>query len=267
MGPLRTFSHYLPFVANSVVKVATLGALCLYAAGDLRRRFGLATIVIVAHLVSVAALLAVLLLGGDVTRLAPMGSGTTPVSTILWGGIALDGAITILFLVFYLGARREALANAVPASLPTPPLLAAERTLRTGLIILGGVLTLEAVGYVAGALMPSLRHCFIELPFVTNSTVRAATLALTCFYVARDIRRNQAVAGVLVVSYLLWVVVGLILLIPSPVTPEDRVMRTALLVDLGCNLAVGVLLLLAYLAAWRWGAPGRRSSGPSSTAP
>ena len=103
---------------------------------------------IVAHLVSVAALLAVLLLGGDVTRLAPMGSGTTPVSTILWGGIALDGAITILFLVFYLGARREALANAVPASLPTPPLLAAERTLRTGLIILGGVLTLEAVGDV-----------------------------------------------------------------------------------------------------------------------
>ena len=47
-GFIGGFFRELPFVANSTVKVAVLGIVSLYAAGDLRRRLGLVVLVIVA---------------------------------------------------------------------------------------------------------------------------------------------------------------------------------------------------------------------------
>ena len=65
----------------------------------------LVLVVIAAHVVSVAAMLAMLLFA-DVDRLALVGSGSVMIRTVLLGGaIALDAVITGLVALFYIPAR------------------------------------------------------------------------------------------------------------------------------------------------------------------
>ena len=66
-GFIGGFFRELPFVSNSVVKVTVLGLACLYAAGNVRGRRAVVTIVIAAHLVSVAAM-AVMLIFAETAR-------------------------------------------------------------------------------------------------------------------------------------------------------------------------------------------------------
>ena len=105
VGPLlatsEDFFRELPFVTNSVVKVSLLAALCGYAATALRRNLALVTPIIAVHVLSVLVSgLYLALLDTDYTL--PLLGGDVRMTDVLWGALALDGAIAV---VFFLAAR------------------------------------------------------------------------------------------------------------------------------------------------------------------
>ncbi len=105
IGPLlatsEDFFRELPFVTNSVVKVSLLAALCGYAATALRRNLALVTPIIAVHVLSVLVSgLYLALLDTDYTL--PLLGGDVRMTDVLWGALALDGAIAV---VFFLAAR------------------------------------------------------------------------------------------------------------------------------------------------------------------
>lgn len=100
IGPLLDTSEALfrelPFVTNSVVKVSMLAMLCGYAALDVKRNLELVAPIVTVHVVSVLAS-AVLLIWGDVDHSRPLFGGELVIRDVLWGAMALDGAIAVLF--------------------------------------------------------------------------------------------------------------------------------------------------------------------------
>lgn len=107
-GPvLQTFYNELPFVTNSVVKIGTLALLAFYAAADVRANRLLVVLLIVAHVISELAMVAVLI-RGDTARLVTLGApiGTRPIRDILLGAMALDGVIVALLIWFHATAER-----------------------------------------------------------------------------------------------------------------------------------------------------------------
>ena len=256
--PFASFFRQLPFVSNSVVKVTLLGLLCLYAAGDLRRRLGLVHIVIGGHLVSIAAMSVVIALGADTGQVVLIAGRPTTVRAVLLAAMILDGTIAALVLVFYLPARGAAVRHA-PAPRPANamPLAPGERTLRGAMWALTGLFALAAVAYELGPFLAGTRAFFVELPFVTNSVVTVATLSLVCGYVAREVRRNMPLVGVLVVAHLVSAVALLVLLwwAPAGFTVTlfgaavwmGNVLRNAAILDGG----VALVLMALYHVAWR----------------
>src|ERR1700759_3635055 len=105
-GPFRELYIEPPFVLNSVTKVTVLGVCCLYVSGDVRRRMGLAAIVIFAHFVSVSAMLVALAFGHTGGAMSFGSLGSASVGSVLWGAIGLDGVITLVVIVFYVLARK-----------------------------------------------------------------------------------------------------------------------------------------------------------------
>ncbi|MFY9558337.1 MAG: GMC family oxidoreductase [Blastocatellia bacterium] len=111
VGPNKTEFIQLPFVTNSVVKVAVLGLLAFFASGDVRRYRLLTVLVIVGHLISELAVGAVLLWGdvrGALILQLPFASSAIRVTieSALVGSMILDGVIIILLVWFYLAAER-----------------------------------------------------------------------------------------------------------------------------------------------------------------
>jgi hypothetical protein len=217
------FFRELPFVSNSVVKVGILLACCLYAAGDLRRRFGLVAIVLVAHLVSVAAML-IVLATSDTSRVVNPGiGGPQPVSRVLWGAIILDGVILLVLGAFafaaYLSLRRYPYPEEAEQRWLTP----AEQWLKRLLYLLVGIFILSAVGYELGPITEMAPGFFRELPFVTNSVVKVATLAMVCLYVARNPRRHLSLVGPVVAVHFLSALVQVLYLVTGPPALETTV--------------------------------------------
>ncbi|HEU5248397.1 MAG TPA: GMC family oxidoreductase N-terminal domain-containing protein, partial [Thermoanaerobaculia bacterium] len=105
VGPWKPFFIQLPFVTNSVVKIGVLAALAFVASGDTRRYRALVLIVILGHAISELATIAVLLWGETSGTV-----GQVPARTLLWGSIALDGAILVLLVWFYRSAERARFA-------------------------------------------------------------------------------------------------------------------------------------------------------------
>jgi choline dehydrogenase-like flavoprotein len=255
----RDFFRELPFVSNSVVKVGILLACCLYAAGDLRRRFGLVVIVLAAHLVSVVAML-IVLATSDTTRVVNPGiGGPQPVGRVLWGAIILDGVILLILGAFaaaaYLGLRRFRYPEQADERWLTP----AEQWLRRLLYLLVGIFILSALGYELGPITGVAPDFFRELPFVTNSVVKVAALAMVCLYVARKPRRHLSLVGPVVAVHFLSALVQILYLLTAPPALEATVelvgqtmtMRQVLAGAIVLDAAIGGLLLVMYMAAWR----------------
>jgi choline dehydrogenase-like flavoprotein len=104
---LRAFSVELPFVTNSVVKVGTLGMLALLGSGDVRRHRTAVVLLIAAHAISEAAMLATLVFG-DVGRLVDPGLpvGPRPVRDVLLFAMVLDGVILAVLIAMFRAAER-----------------------------------------------------------------------------------------------------------------------------------------------------------------
>ncbi len=258
VGPARDFFHELPFVANSVVKVTILGLTSLYAAGDIRRRMGLVAIVVLAHLVSVAAM-ASMLIFADTGTVAELGFAHPTVETVLWCAIGLDGLITAAIAGVGFAAWRS--TRGIERSVEeVGALTPGERVLRWVLIVFALLFVLGGVAYEISPFLDTSKEFARELPFVTNSVVRMATLAMLCLYAAANLRRNAALAGPVIAVQFLGVLVGSAYLIhqyatdPGATVPllggEPR-LTSIIWGAIGHEALTGVLILLAYGFAWR----------------
>jgi choline dehydrogenase-like flavoprotein len=102
VGPLlsggEAFFRELPFVTNSVVKVSMLAMLCGYVASSLRRNLPLVTPIVAVHVLSalVSALYLALLETGFTV---PLFGGDVRMTGVLWGALALDGAIAVVLVL------------------------------------------------------------------------------------------------------------------------------------------------------------------------
>jgi choline dehydrogenase-like flavoprotein len=252
-GFIGGFFRELPFVSNSVVKVTVLGLACLYAAGNIHGRRAVVTIVIAAHLVSVAAMV-VMLIFADTDRNVDLWLGDASISDVLWGAIVLDGVITLVIGVVFVLALGGA-PSAPPGPDEPTPLTAAEARLRVLMIVLAGLFALAGLAFGAGPLIDSTDQFFIELPFVTNSVVLCAALAMLAGYAAAQLRKNMPLVTPIVAALFLSVVVQLLYLIPAhgsrPIFDGDVDIELVLLGGAVVDAALGIVLLLAYRAAWR----------------
>lgn len=256
--PAQDFFAELPFVANSVAKVAILGLIALYAAGNVRRGMGLVAILIGAHLVSVAAMGSMLLFG-ETGTVADLGFAHPEVETVLWYAIGLDGAITAIVAGLALAAWLSTRGVRRPApdlGAPTPE----ERLLRTVLVVLGALFLAAAVAYEISPFLNSTEEFARELPFVTNSVVRMAALALLCIYIVALPRRKMALTGPIVVAQLLAVAVEVSYLIHQYATDSGATVPllggearlTALLWGMiAIDAAIALGLAVAAGVAWR----------------
>lgn len=260
-GPLldEDFFKELPFVANSVVKVTVLGLVSLYAAGDLRRRTGLLVILILAHLVSVAAM-ASMLAFAETGEAVDLFWFDTDVGTVLWGAIGLDGLITAGIAGFFYAARRstKGLDPQLPAT--EDPASSADGPMRWVLIAFALLFGLGGVAYEIAPFIDSTEEFARELPFVTNSVVRMATLAMLCVYAAANLRRNLAVAGPVIAAQFLGVAVGGAYLIAQyagdaeatvPLLGGEPRLTSLMWGAIGHEAATGLIVLLAYRFAWK----------------
>src|SRR5215470_6536990 len=105
VGPARPYWVQLPFVGNSVVKVGVLFMLCAVAGADVRRFSSLVPVIIAGHLVSILASIA-MLIWADTSAIFPIFGMSVTAAALLWGAIALDGAILLIFTVLYDKAQR-----------------------------------------------------------------------------------------------------------------------------------------------------------------
>ena len=253
-GFIGGFFRELPFVANSVVKVTVLGLACLYAAGNIRGRRGVVAIVLAAHLVSVTAM-AVMLIFADTGRTVDLWLFDATITGVLWGAIVLDGVITlsigVVFALTFIGGVQPP----PPSPAEPDPLRAAERRLRVLLLVLAGLFALAGLAYGAAPLIDSTDQFAIELPFVTNSVVMCAALAMLAAYSALPVRRNMPLVTPVVIGLFLSVAVQLAYLIPASGSREllggDVSLELLLAAAAGVDLLLGVVLLLAYHQAWR----------------
>lgn len=257
--PAQDFFHELPFVANSVVKVTILGLVSLYAAGDLRRRRGLVVILILAHLVSVAAMGSMLLFAETGTE-AGLGFAHPDVETVLFYAIGLDGIITLVVAAFFYLAWRSARGIKRPEAEPEQALTSAERMLRTVLAVFAFLFVLGGVAYELAPFLDTSKGFAQELPFVTNSVVRMATLAMLCIYAAKNLSRNIALVGPVVGVQFLGVAVGGAYLIhqyasdPNATVPllgGEPELTNIIWGAIGHEAATGLIILLAYRFAFR----------------
>lgn len=256
LGPYAAFMRRLPFVAFSVVKVFTLMLVCLYAAGDVRGRLGLVWVAVGGHAISIVAMGGFLVLS-DTSAPLEIAGKLTPLSSVLWGATALDGAILVILLGFGLPAL-QAQKGIGPQrrSWTAPPPKAADRLLQTALLVIGIVFVAGAVAYELGGLLPATRAAFTNVPFVTNSVVKVSTLALVAFYVARDVVPRIGVVGILYIAHVISVITQLGFWLGAgsepalPLPSGDVPVRTLLLGGAMLDGGIAAILLILWRAAY-----------------
>ncbi len=258
--PAQDFFRQLPLVANSVVKVTVLGLVSLYAAGDLRRRRGLVVILILAHLVSVAAMGSMLAWAETGTE-ADLGFAHPSVETVLLYAIGLDGLITLVIAALFLAALRSTRGLERPAAAGSGSGASGpERLLRAVLVVFTVLFALGAGAYEIAPFLDTSKELARELPFLTNSVVRMATLAMLSGYAAASLSRNIALVGPVVGAQLLGVLVGAAYLITQygqdsgatvPLLGGEPRLTTVIWVDIAHGALTGLIILLAYRFAYR----------------
>ncbi len=237
-----------PFLPHSVVKVIVLGLCCLHGSGWLVRHRPLIGATLLAHLVSIGAMVLYIVALPAAGAMGRDGDGW-PVRDVLIGAIVLDGVITLVLLWSWLRARG---ATRPPTPAPPGP---DDGALRRVLVVVGVFFGAATVALVAlPFLCPGIA---VELPFVSNAGVRTAILALLCFVACRNPRRHAAALDILVVGQLVAVLAGLALLPGSDgsawfhVGSVELSRRLVLLLVVGVDAVLGLLLLLGAVRAWR----------------
>ena len=264
-GPLMPasagFVGLMPFASNSAVKVSILAALCLYAAGDLRRRRGLVVILIIAHLVSVAAMALIGLVTDIRYDVSLPVVGTVPLPRLLLILMGLDGVIAVLLALLYWPVHRGYAGDPRRPAPPPPPWRApSEQALLGVLRVLVVLFAASMIGYELGPRFAP--DFFREIPFVTNSVVKVSTLGMLCIYILAAPDRRLSLVGPLITVHVLSVVVQLVYLgvgdpavldrvyrLPAPL--GERTMRGILAGAVVLDGVMAGLLAALYFPAWR----------------
>ncbi|MFQ5674523.1 MAG: hypothetical protein ACE5G1_01390, partial [bacterium] len=273
IGPFQQFFKQLPFVSNSVVKVGLISFLCLYAAADVRRRRNLVMVVIIAHLISLAAMAGFLLFLDTGVQVA-IGPWEASINSVLIGAMVLDGVIALILLAFFLNARME---KGFYRDQKTPGkdtvLTQPERRLRRLIAALGLLFSVAAVGYEVGPIFESSKSfffdllsklpffaepkLFIELPFVSNSVVKTGALAVLCFYVAKNLRQNMSLISLLIAAHALSILALVVFLIAKSTSfavelgPFELTMTQIMWGAAVVDGAIMVILFLSSRAAYK----------------
>ena len=122
------------------------------------------------------------------------------------------------------------------------------------LFVLGGV------AYEIAPFLHTSKGFAHELPFVANSVVRMATLAMLCIYAALNLRRNMALVGPVIAVEFLGVVVGGAYLIHQYATDSAATvsllggqprLTSVIWGAIGHEAVTAVVILAAYGLAWR----------------
>ncbi|MGH7491272.1 MAG: GMC family oxidoreductase N-terminal domain-containing protein [bacterium] len=280
LKPIGDFFHQLPFVSNSVVKVYCLMLICLYAAGDLKKRYNLVPIFIAAHVFSLLAML-IFFITIDTGYLVQIGPVQMSIGAVLLLASLLDLVIGGVVTFFYVQARFSLMKIVLkgvnqtlqrflqntrqvfstlglmrPAE-PLPELTGAERQARIVLTGLGGLFACAALAYELGPLLPSMSNFFVELPFVSNSAVKAGILALLSFYAAKDIRNNLPIASIVIAGHIVSALTQLIFLLFKNTSfmvelgGHALMLKHILLGSIVLDAAVAVGLFVVYNRAWQ----------------
>lgn len=153
--------------------------------------------------------------------------------------------------------RLAAAGGAAPPPSTAPPLTAPERRLRILLAVFAVLFALDAAGTVAGALVPGSRDAFARWPFVVCTALGAASIAVLCAWIARDLRPRMALTGPLMAVYVVKPVVGLAYIVFADTDRELPLFHTHVSVLAAqwawtlIDVAIIAVLPLAARAAWR----------------
>ena len=278
--PLRDFFRHLPFVSNSVVKVYSLMLLCMYASGDLKKRYGLVPIFIAAHALSLLAMF-VFFLTLDTGTLVTIGSTQISLGAVLLLASVLDLVIAGIVTYFYVQARfsltkivLQGMQNnwqrfwqntrqvfsalgllKPPAALPA--MTGAEKWARIALVGCGSLFLLAAAAYELGPLLARFRGFFVELPFVSNSVVKVSILALLSFYAAKDLRNNLPVASIVIAAHVVSALTQLLFLLFKnthfmvTIGAQTIMMKHILWGSVVLDGVIAVGLFVLYNRAWQ----------------
>src|SRR5690349_10347627 len=174
--------------------------------------------------------------------------------------IGLDGVITLGVAGFFYAAWRSTRGVETPAPAGAEREAGAESLLRWVLIVFAVLFALGGVGYELAPFLGTSKEFAHELPFVTNSVVRMATLAMLCVYAAVNLRRNAALVGPVVLAQFLGVVVGGAYLVDQYATAADATvplpggepqLTTVMWWAVGHEAVSGAIILAAYVFALR----------------
>ena len=241
----------LPFVNNSAVKVALSWLLCIYIAGDIRKRKGLILIFIIGHILSVVSMLLYLNFA-DTSASFRLFDSTMTTGRFLWISIIVDVIVIVLATIYYLkvsdnksGIARDLTNRNSPGFVH-------------GLVIVCGILFLAAaVGYHIGPYINTTKDFCITLPMVSNSAIKVAFMGMLCIYIARNVHRNIPVLNIVIVGHIFSIIMQAsyaILLnskasltIGTSIISEIQILWYAVILD----LAITILLVVGYLKYWK----------------
>ncbi len=280
LGPFKNFFRQLPFVSNSVVKVYGLMLICLYAAGDIKKRFNLVPIFIAAHVLSLAAML-VFFIAIDTSYPVSIGKLQMPIGAVLLLASVLDLALCGVVTFFYVKARPSLVAlvlkgmkknlqqfwqntrrvfSAIGLFRPAPEpveLTGAEKWMRMALVGFGSLFALAALAYEAGPLFAKYRSFFVELPFVSNSAVKVGILAMLSFYAAKDIRNNLPIASIVIAAHLVSALAQLLFILCKDtgfivaIGAHTLRLKHILWGAIALDVVIAAVLFLLYNRAWK----------------
>ena len=241
----------LPFVNNSAVKVALVWLLCIYIAGDIKKRKGLILIFILGHILSIVSMLLYIVFA-DVSTSFRLFDATVSMRSFLWASILLDGLLTIAATYCYIHVKRD-------ASHETRSLTAfkAPGFIKPLTAILSFLFLAAAVVYHIGPYLSVSRDFSVTLPMVSNSAVKVGIMGMVCFYVVRDLHRNIPVLNIAIAGHILSIVMqaAYALFCKSNASIELFGMRLSeiqvLWSAVGLDTVITALMIVGYIVYWR----------------
>ena len=243
-----------PFVSNSAVKVGIIWQLCIYIAGNLSKRSGLIKIFIIGNLLSVLSMVLYLIFL-DTSTLLRFPPWSIDVKDFLLIAIGLDMLITLPVIILYIKYRKS--IKGKPSLENKEKEASTKVKLKPLMLFLGGLFAIAAVGYHIGPYFFNFKNFFIQLPMVSNSSVKVALLSLCCWYVYKNVKENVPIITIIIVGHVISIIVQLIYIPFSDIQPtidiigigfisEKQLLIGAVLLD----LLIGFVLINRYLKYW-----------------
>lgn len=239
----------LPFVNNSAVKVSIVWLLCLYIAGDVKKRHGLILIYMIGHVLSITSMLLYIFLT-DTSYIMQFPPWSMDVTEFLLFSIGADILVTLPVFILYQRFKKENNTNSEITDNGSHGFISTLTFLLTILF------ALASIGYHIGAYLPMTQDFFIQLPMVSNSAIKVGFMALICFYVNRNITENIAALNIVIVAHVISIMMQSIYAIWGDTSPVldlgTMILSTKQILwgAVGLDSVITLILILSYVNYW-----------------